>query len=534
MVIGLGTGSSAGWLAALPEMERVDVVELEPAILEVARRCTAVNCDVMTNPKARIHVGDAREVLITTPERYDLIISEPSNPYRAGIASLFTYDFYQSAKQRLNRGGIFAQWMQAYDVHSDTLQTVFATVSAAFPYVQTWRTKAKDLMLIASDEPLTIDADLLRQRSSSDVVKAALFNAWRTSSVDGILAHFVANEDLVRMARDSGQEIATDDRNPLEYGFARSIGRRMDGNVPQQVVESSRARKCDRPKHVRGEFDWNRVDSLAPVTEAVEERFPRPVREESQNRRDWRLFVTYHGRNEYDKAMQLANAQKLEATEAMEIELLAESAVFAKDPSAEQWIEKCAQFHPLAATALRACLAATRQEGSAAADGLVKTFEGCRVDPWLRPTFLRQVLNTARSVASTGKDPLLARRLCDALAQPFAADVMRDDRWMARIEIAKLSDGNRFNPQLRDALEPYGRYPAWSHEFLSERLLAYHLWKDPRAIDAADDLRRFLENRFPEFGSTFGPASAKTETAEEKASEMKAVASGPTPSTAPQ
>src|SRR4030095_7668910 len=153
-------GSSAGWLAALPEIEHVDVVELEPAILEVARRCAAVNHGVMSNPKARTHLGDAREVLITTPERYDLIFSEPSNPYRAGIASLFTYDFYQSAKKRLNRGGIFAQGVQAYEINSDTLQTVFATVSAAFSHVQVWRTQSTDLMLIASDEPVVIDADL--------------------------------------------------------------------------------------------------------------------------------------------------------------------------------------------------------------------------------------------------------------------------------------------------------------------------------------------------------------------------------------
>jgi spermidine synthase len=90
LVIGLGTGSTAGWLAAVPSIERVDVVELEPAILRVARDCALVNGDVLHNPKVRVDIGDAREWLVTSREKYDLIFSEPSNPYRAGISSLFT------------------------------------------------------------------------------------------------------------------------------------------------------------------------------------------------------------------------------------------------------------------------------------------------------------------------------------------------------------------------------------------------------------------------------------------------------------
>lgn len=90
MVIGLGTGSSAGWLAEIDSITRVDVAELEPDILEVARRCAPVNRNVLSNPKVRTIIADAREVLLTSPEQYDLIVSEPSNPFRAGVASLYT------------------------------------------------------------------------------------------------------------------------------------------------------------------------------------------------------------------------------------------------------------------------------------------------------------------------------------------------------------------------------------------------------------------------------------------------------------
>ncbi len=128
LVIGLGTGSTAGWLGAIPGVERVDVVELEPAVLEIARRCAAVNQNVLENPKVKIHIGDAREVLLTSPEKYDLIFSEPSNPYRAGIASLFTAEFYAAVTERLAADGIFLQWLQAYDIDGEAIRSVHCAV----------------------------------------------------------------------------------------------------------------------------------------------------------------------------------------------------------------------------------------------------------------------------------------------------------------------------------------------------------------------------------------------------------------------
>ena len=77
LVIGLGTGESAGWLAAIPTIERVDVVELEPVLTKFAAQCAPVNHDALANPKLKLIIGDGRELLLTTKERYDLIVSEP-------------------------------------------------------------------------------------------------------------------------------------------------------------------------------------------------------------------------------------------------------------------------------------------------------------------------------------------------------------------------------------------------------------------------------------------------------------------------
>src|SRR5262249_35184460 len=177
----------------VPTMERVDVVELEPAILEVARQCAPVNQDVLANPKVHVEVGDAREVVGTTRAKYDLIFSEPSNPYRAGIASLFTREFYQAASSRLGEDGLFVQWLQAYNVDAQTIRTIYATLSAVFPEVETWITEESDLLLIAGKRPLTYDVARLRARMGEEPWKTALSRGWRTDDVEAVFARYVAN-----------------------------------------------------------------------------------------------------------------------------------------------------------------------------------------------------------------------------------------------------------------------------------------------------------------------------------------------------
>jgi spermidine synthase len=171
MVIGLGTGSTAGWLGVVPSIEKVDVVELEPAVLRVARDCAAVNQNVLDNPRVNIRSGDAREVLLTTRERYDIIFSEPSNPYRAGIASLFTQDFYRAVAARMQPGGLFLQWMQAYEIDGLTLRGVYASLASVFPSIEIWRTKRRDLLFVAGGPRPPYSLSRLRARILEELVR---------------------------------------------------------------------------------------------------------------------------------------------------------------------------------------------------------------------------------------------------------------------------------------------------------------------------------------------------------------------------
>ncbi len=226
VVVGLGTGETAGWLAEVPSVERVDVVELEPALDEMANRCRSINHDVLRHPKVRRIYNDAREVLLTSPQRYDLIVSEPSNPYRSGVAGLFTREFYLAGRDRLNEDGLFVQWLQGYEIDQRTVCTVCATLQSVFPQAEIWQTGTTDMLLLGSMKPLRYSVPTLQGRIRQAPFPSALTCAWHATDLEGVLARYVGGPALVAaLARQEGARWNTDDRNEVEYGFARTLGK---------------------------------------------------------------------------------------------------------------------------------------------------------------------------------------------------------------------------------------------------------------------------------------------------------------------
>src|SRR5258706_2232969 len=138
LVIGFGSGMTASALTRYPELERLDCVEIEPAVMGAAGLLTQLNRNVLQNSRVHITIDDARNFLFTTRERYDLIVSEPSNPWIAGIATLFTREFYRAAQAHLARGGVFVQWVQAYSLFPEDLRMVLSTFLSQFQAATLW------------------------------------------------------------------------------------------------------------------------------------------------------------------------------------------------------------------------------------------------------------------------------------------------------------------------------------------------------------------------------------------------------------
>lgn len=156
-MVGLGTGQSAGAMASAEHLH-LQVVELSPAVVDAARLFAVANDDVHHNPRVRIDVADARDVLRTLPDHsLDIVVSEPSNPWVAGISDLFAAESFQRMAAKLRPHGVLVQWLQTYESSDETFKSVLCTMQHVFGHVAVFRMSPGDLALVGSLEPLQID-----------------------------------------------------------------------------------------------------------------------------------------------------------------------------------------------------------------------------------------------------------------------------------------------------------------------------------------------------------------------------------------
>ena len=150
-VLGLGSGVTAGTLLAYPVDQIVVAENCEP-VIRAARLFSDWNHNVVDDPRTKMWCEDARAVLKLQPQRYDVIMTVPSNPWTAGIGSVFTKEYYELAASRLKPGGIVAQWFQVYETQDDIVKLVLRTFSSVYPYVEIWDSGA-DIVLLGSLQP---------------------------------------------------------------------------------------------------------------------------------------------------------------------------------------------------------------------------------------------------------------------------------------------------------------------------------------------------------------------------------------------
>ncbi|MEP7117373.1 MAG: fused MFS/spermidine synthase, partial [Acidobacteriota bacterium] len=146
-IVGLGSGVTVGAALTHP-VTRVDVVELSPEVVAASRFFARENRDALADPRTHLIVGDGRSHLHLTRQRYDVIISEPSNPWIAGVAALFTREFFAEVRERLAPGGVFCQWANAYNIGDGDLRAITATFLAEFPNATAVLVGEHDLLLV--------------------------------------------------------------------------------------------------------------------------------------------------------------------------------------------------------------------------------------------------------------------------------------------------------------------------------------------------------------------------------------------------
>ena len=462
LVIGLGTGSTAGWLGAVPSMHRVDVVELEPAVIRVARACSAVNHDVLHNPNVHIHIGDAREVLLAVHGRYDIVFSEPSNPYRAGVASLFTEEFYQAAAGRLNDDGIFLQWLQTYDVDSQTIRTIYATICAVFPHVETWQTDVGDLLLVGTRQPIVYDFDRLRARVAQSPFRGALTHAWRVESLEGFLSHFIARDSLARSIA-KGEARNTDDRTLIEFGFARGLGDQGQFDM-DELTSLARDRREDRPIQTRGVLNWEGWAANRASIGYIDALVDPPGEADRARHRASDAF----GKGELEQTAAEWRAHSFPPANSNELLMIAEALAESGSDAAATYAARLYAWEPVDGDAALARLRFREGKVDEAASLLESVFIGCRTDAWPSVDTIGRSLDLALTVA---KNHPYAARMYHALDQPFAAGQWEDARRYDRALIANEMEG--CGPHTTAALQNLEPWPPWRKDLLNLRVDCY-------------------------------------------------------------
>lgn len=220
MVIGLGSGITCGSALAHP-VKSVDVVEISRAVARAAGQWfSSYNRDALKDPRLSLHVMDAKTFIARRGQPYDVIISEPSNPWMRGVAALFSEEFFAACAARLAPAGVMAQWLQAYEIDDATFLTVLRTFMTAFPYTTLWK-QGPDVILIGSRVPMTPDLAAAGARLRTPAVRGDLGRIG-VSGLLTVLSGQLASPRVLARAAESGS-VHGDFFPVLDYRAPRTL-----------------------------------------------------------------------------------------------------------------------------------------------------------------------------------------------------------------------------------------------------------------------------------------------------------------------
>jgi len=320
MVLGLASGVTAGEVLYYP-IEQLDVLEINQQVVEASDFFRPWNNDVLSDTRTNLIVQDARAHLQLTKQKYDVIISEPSNPWMAGLASLFTRDFFDLVENRLNEGGIFCQWVHSYQMDWPTFALIGRTLTQVFP-----------TSLIASTQPSTIGNDYLLvgfKRKNKLILENAERNVSYvrqseniTLSDQRLLYRLVLSEDL-RMLFGAGP-VNTDNWPLLEFTAPRLM-HHVDTVIGKNILSEKRLmpetiniiRQLIEDVEARIDFAAFALSVFAPFPKMIDLTKASPP----QEKRFFELLDTYCADNPIDYSI-LKDEQLKQRCRAIQIEAI--------------------------------------------------------------------------------------------------------------------------------------------------------------------------------------------------------------------
>ena len=243
LVVGFGAGITAGSVAAYPEVKRIVICEIEPLIPRVVSQYfVEANGDVMHDPRVAVVYDDGRHFIQTTNEKFDVITSDPIHPWVKGSATLYTREYFETAKRHLNPGGVVSQWVPLYETSPEVVKSEIATFLEVFPNATIWSTGLRgvgfDLALVGQAEPAgPIELDRLQERwqlpGNAGVVRSLREVGFAT--VIDLLAHYAGRGEDLRPWL-AGAEINRDVNLRLQYLAGLAMNEHQGTLIHDQIL----------------------------------------------------------------------------------------------------------------------------------------------------------------------------------------------------------------------------------------------------------------------------------------------------------
>lgn len=232
LIVGFGGGRVLE--AVPPSVRNIDVIELEDKVIEANRLVSERRLrDPLSDTRVNLIINDARGALQLTAKKYDAVVSQPSHPWTAGASHLYTREFMQQAKDHLNPGGLFVQWMNVDFLDESLLRSLVATINDVYPHVRVYRPAPPTLLFLASDQPISPEQQIVATRAAFAAAPAH-YARLGLNAVEDLVASLALDNDGSR-AFASGAAVITDDANRFAtasvYDFGRNISAENVGRL---------------------------------------------------------------------------------------------------------------------------------------------------------------------------------------------------------------------------------------------------------------------------------------------------------------
>ncbi|MDE3166002.1 MAG: fused MFS/spermidine synthase, partial [Acidobacteriota bacterium] len=242
LVVGFGAGVTAGSFVVHPSVAKIVICEMEPLIPPVATKYFGQqNYHVMNDPRTKIVYDDARHFVLTTPEKFDIITSDPIHPWVKGSATLYSKEYFELVKRHLNPGGVVTQWVPLYESDPATVKSEIATFFDVFPNGTIWGNDISgggyDIVLLGQVEPARIDVDAIQarlDRPEGQRIAASLREAGFSSAAQMLSTYAGRYQDLKPWLRDA--EINYDSNLRLQYMAGLALNVSDESSIYSQML----------------------------------------------------------------------------------------------------------------------------------------------------------------------------------------------------------------------------------------------------------------------------------------------------------